>query len=220
MSQADPAMEWLALARTQPEIKQLSLGAFAVYCRHMLLMHAMPNVEAFMQQKSAGRDEAAELVRRLRAEVKTVEGVLEYTREVVHASCLARLETGRVCLASIRRALDITPPAPCAEGVCCFTGLTTGLARVVVHTPRSQSGTQKETFVIANFLWSFVAAWALIGMAPAEVVRLSQLWLVSQNFGIERLDEVPTEKHLKLFTSLNQALKLVQRYAACPGFIV
>ena len=60
---ADPAMEWLALARDEPEIKQLPLSAFTVYCRHLLITQSMPNAPAFLQQTSAGRDADASLVR-------------------------------------------------------------------------------------------------------------------------------------------------------------
>lgn len=217
---ADPAMEWLALARDEPEVKQLPLSAFTVYCRHLLITQSMPNAPAFLQQTSAGRDADAELVRRLLAQVRQVEAALEHVCELVQNSVLARFESGKVCLASVRRALDITPPVPSADGVCCLTGIGSHLVSVTVHTPRSQTGTQKETFVVANFLWAFLAAWALIGMAPGEVARLSQAWLATQRGALDNLEDVPTQKHLQLFTSLNQALRLVQRTAACPGFIV
>lgn len=217
---ADPAMEWLALARNEPEIKQLPLSAFTVYCRHLLITQSMPNAPAFLQQTATGRDADASLVRRMLTQVRQIESALEYVCDLVQNSCLARLESGKVCLASVRRALDITPPSPNAEGVCCLTGITAHLVSVTVHTPRSQTGTQKETFVVANFLWAFLAAWALIGMAPAEVARLSQAWLATQGGALDNLEDVPTQKHLQLFTSLNQALRLVQRMAACPGYIV
>lgn len=220
MTSQTAASGWLLLAQAQPDPPSIPHSAFVDYCRHLAMTAAMPSALALLERSRGGTDEDAKLARRLVANVAKVEDTLKATLATVTTSpALTRTEAGRVCLATVARAVLIDQTA-CPRGECCLTRLSSvPLITLSVTTPRSQSGLQKDTFVIATFLYHFVLAWMGVGGAAAWLAQSTQEWLAEQRGGIERLPEIPTRAQLLFFESLNRMIAYVTRIALCPGFV-
>lgn len=218
------ASRWLVRWQRAAPPRQVSIDTWTQWCRFLVLQRALPNAMALMQQKAQGAEEGkdARLSRDVVAHVRAMDKLWQELDQLVQGSALSRYDSGRLCLAAVRRAVRLDC-SPCAEAQteCCITHIDdTPRVSVVVTTPRSQAGTHRETFVVAAFLQQLLYAWMLVGRTAQTAYEYAEDWLQQQHHSLQRLEEVPTSKQVLLLHALNGAVRYVQRMAACPGFIV